>query len=809
MKSLYVTQQVRPVRFCFLIGKEKSNFLEAVALNTILWGGVYNPIIKINKSSTLAEEERSLGIIKDFDPDLIINLSASVAERFTKRVNRQVLPREEFLNGSWGGRLKTKRGLDTYGALNREMSDLGLNDEQREHFRLIYSDNPSVTPFLGTIYGLVDSISFPPVYDYLTKKLRLRSQEIKSLKDISNFNFEEPISVIGITRSSLDEFATRSGFARNLIFVGNSKKTDDLIEFWNLRASGINTFFLPTENYVDFESPLKNFIKSQSVEKRYNRIDIDVQIAPSIKVRKDFEDIADWISSTTSTSLARRTRVTNWGRRSNRISQDVGVVTPYHSREKSIVSYSSKETETFSSTAPRFMEDSYYRKKDSWAIDVSFIGFYERDYTIDLPNQNGMQEIAERELIFSGYDKVRVSDRGLVILCDSKDDNIHVNPVPTTKVVSKIFEKAGFKISISTPGIFANKILQIAGGLEGCRVFKVKGVREALTKLNTSVGVVTISNKRHRGTIARPNPLPANTIQDIVKRDTADKYGSKNWIEKLYADLVLEFSQGRPLTPSKVVDYLIKTKLIVPGLKLECSECSTEDWYRLGSFTDTFKCTYCFFEQDVPRIDRQNWSYRTEGMISIADEGRGSLPVILSLWRLSHNADLGEGKYVTSHLIESDDGKLNAEVDYIFYTVGHFAKDMEMVIGEARNYSDFSKRDIEKTISVAKRLANKPYIAFTTLKDEFSNKEKKLLKSVIEAGFYIIPFSRMDIDPYDLYDRFRSKGIKDIYAVTLDDLSFNLSEVNLGMKPKEIEDLHMKHIKDEVSKSLKKRRKKK
>ena len=802
MRSLYVNQQIRPVRFCFLIGKQKANLLEAIVLNTILWGGIYNPIIKLNKSSSKNEVIRSLGVIKDFDPDLIINLSALIPKSFVKKVNRKILTKDYLFSGNWGSRLKLKRGLDTYRALNWEMSDFGLTDEQRERFRLINSKKSEITPFLGTIYGLIDKSSFPLVHEYLTKQIRLRTQEVTSLKSISRFKHEEPISVIGLTRTSLNEFGLRSGFARNLIFIGNTQKVEDLVEYWNIRAAGINAYFLPMKDYVEYESAVKSFIESNSVEKRFNRIDIEVQIAPSVKEKKDFEAVADWISKISQTSLTRRPWVANWGRRSKRVSQDVGVVIPYHSRDKTIVSYSSKEIESFSVASPRFMDDSYYRKKDSWAIDLSFIGFYERDYTIDLPNQNGMQEIAERELIFSGYNKVRVSDRGLVVLCDSKDDTIHVDPVPTSKVVKKIFEKAGFDMFISTPGIFSNKILQIAGGLEGCRVFKVKGVREALTKLNTSISEITISNKRHRGRIARPNPLPANAIQDIIKSEVVDQHGSKNWINKLYEDLVLEFSQGRPLTPAKVVDYLIKTKIIVPGLKLKCNECSTEEWYRLGSFTDTFKCSYCFAEQDIPRIDQQHWSYRTEGMISIADEGRGSLPVILSLWRLSHNADLGEGKFITSHNIESKDGKLKSEIDYIFYTVGHFEKDMELVIGEARNYSEYTEKDIKKTISVARRLTKKPYIAFTTLKDEFNDKEKKLLKGVIKAGFSIIPLTRMDVDPYDLYDRFRSKGVKDIYAVTLDDLSFNLCEVNLGMKPRDVGDLLIEEIKKKVQKSF-------
>ena len=50
-----------------------------------------------------------------------------------------------------------------------------------------------------------------------------------------------------------------------------------------------------------------------------------------------------------------------------------------------------------------------------------------------------------------------------------------------------------------------------------------------------------------------------------------------------------------------------------------------------------------------------------------------------------------------------------------------------------------------------------------------------------------MPFTRFDLDPYDLYDRFNS--LKNKYAVTLEDFSVNLCALNLNMQEGEVYDL--------------------
>ncbi len=779
MNTLYVTQELRPLRICFVVDKSKKSILKAVAINTTLWGGVYNPIISFKKTDKF-NIKRNLGLINEFDPDYILDLSGGMPDVIKNQISHPVLKQEDFFFSDATDINKGYRiGLRAYAAFLDEIPESKLTDETKDRLCSVRSPKGEFNLFYAVRFGLLDKNISPDLVEFTKNKLQLKEKTL-NFDQYSKTTDSDLVGPIAITTSQLRPFRGGGGFSSSLIYIGSCKNNEDLIEYWNLRASGRDVFFLPTQNYESFMDSLRDFIDGSRVDERFNRIDLDLQISPSlIKDTKKFEFIADWIKTSLGTNPPRRMWLANWGRRNKRVSPDINCITPIYSREKLAVSYSKDEVTPFTASSPKFVDD-FFHKDNAWAIGLSFIGFYENDYTIDLPNQEGMQDLAKRELIFGGWGRVRISDQGLVFYPDSKDDTITLSPVSVQSVVDTIFDKIGQKRKLSTPGIFSNKILQMMGGLESCRVFKIKGVREALSSMNKDEGEVIVGGKKLRGEVSKARPMLGSAIRDIIKNTSEDGFGSKNWIPDLYKDLILYAGQAKPLTPEIVFDYLVNKKLISPGRKFKCRSCSCEEWYKIGSFSETFKCVHCGFTQDIPRIDDANWYYQTEGLVAISDEGRGSLPVILSLWRLSHQSRMGNNHFVTSFELGSKTNpNFDKELDYFFFTVDSYSQNIEVVLGEARNYIDFKLKDVKKTLSVAKMFKNKPFIAFTTLKDKFSNKEITLFKGIMKQGYYVLPFTRLDLDPYDLFDRFDS--LKNKYAVTLEDLSINLCTLNLNL----------------------------
>jgi hypothetical protein len=107
MESINVRQKPQPIRYAFLIRSDDSaGLVQAVSLNTILWGGLFNAIV-----ATPAEDRD--GLLREFDPDYLVDLTGEPLPReiTTAFEHRIVGPddilRDEDPTGQHSRRLKT------------------------------------------------------------------------------------------------------------------------------------------------------------------------------------------------------------------------------------------------------------------------------------------------------------------------------------------------------------------------------------------------------------------------------------------------------------------------------------------------------------------------------------------------------------------------------------------------------------------------------------------------------------------------------------------------------------------------------
>ena len=83
-----------------------------------------------------------------------------------------------------------------------------------------------------------------------------------------------------------------------------------------------------------------------------------------------------------------------------------------------------------------------------------------------------------------------------------------------------------------------------------------------------------------------------------------------------------------------------------------------------------------------------------------------------------------------------------------------------------------------RLIELADKFEVSPYLAVATLKDVFRGDEKRVLRAAVEKGYRMIPLTRLELDPYDLHQRFATT--RNRYAVSFRDLSEGSIAVNLG-----------------------------
>jgi len=534
--------------------------------------------------------------------------------------------------------------------------------------------------------------------------------------------------------------------------LGRIKNWKDLIEFWNIRATGRTVIFIPYEHYQKYKNTISAFIKDANYEINENvRNDALMLKSPHV-TQKQLQEVSNWIRTATGTLIPTSVYNELWTGKDRPYGGgrwiDTGEVRNTTSSETLIIA--DRYITPFKLLKPDVIQNTKFTfPRTLWANVMNFSGPYQSRYTFTFPADKNVEEVVQREFFITGLDDTRLSRDGIIKYPRYFHEDCKTFPVETFAVLEALCKSAGLSIKPSRSGILTTNIINYLGGLENCRMFKISGVREAFKEINKK---------------------GALSVDDIIK------IIGRNWKPE-HADLVVDFKLGRPLTPAKTFQHLIDEKLLRPGLNFVCKQCQTKKWYGMNEFTDKFSCPYCFTEQDIPRVDKLSWHYKTNGILGLSGVGFGTIPVIVSLWRYTHIPTLRNAQWHTSITVKGiTDPDFEREIDYI-YLISESHNSHALVLGETKNFDLLKKKDFKRMLEVAKRFPIRPSLSFSTLNDSFTNTEKAEMNNLVKIGFQVIALTRQELDPYDLFDRFDK--LRNKYAVELEDFAENTRILNL------------------------------
>lgn len=530
------------------------------------------------------------------------------------------------------------------------------------------------------------------------------------------------------------------------IYLGLPQNWEDLVEYWNLRAVGTNVIFLPIQTFKDFHSTVARHIDAGTYQIN-PKVQSRVTLMCSQNIQRgNAEEVARWISNDLKKkNVSLRAFPIDWNRRHKIVAPDVDRREWRTAEREEIVAFDENGFTPFYLSTPTFLSRMRGFKEMAFINVIEFRGYFGTDYCFSFPNDPAVEDVLAGSLTARG--ELRLSPEGINMVRRYANERVFGRPVETPHVVEALFKSAGLSVELSQPGRIAQNLVKFLGGIEGCRLLKVDGIRRALRELN------------------RKGSLNADALVGVIGR---------HWHKEENDDIILQYGQPRPLTAPLALDALINSKLIKPGLKLKCPQCGQKTWYSVGEIGEQYKCRFCLEIQETPRLDGLKWSYSTNGLISIDDEGYGSIPVILSLWRFNHLRSISNAQPMTSILVKSK--RINKEVDYV-HLVTESNGTYELVIGEAKGLNEIKAEDVRKMQKIAELFKDPPYLAFTSLKDTLSDAEKNRIKKLINKGFPVIVFTRADLEPYDTFDRYDKAPHK--YANSLSDLAENTQKLNL------------------------------
>jgi hypothetical protein len=345
----------------------------------------------------------------------------------------------------------------------------------------------------------------------------------------SDRDYGDSLFPIGVTAYGLRRYGGAANVSSHVIYVGNHLSVVDLLEFWNIRATGREVWFVPVRHYRAHRTMVVALGGAGGYPiNRQVRNRTDIQKAPSIS-DDQFREVTEWIRECGVVASTRSWRP-RFGLEQEHYVGDIHV-DELEGRSGEEVSFLTDARMTpVKLIAPPFLKEDAYVQDNHWTVGLDVGNPYEnRDLMCRLPPAKGMDRLLHQMVFATDPGGPRLSKKGLAISATSARGTLYLHPLSTKDVLAELLKVAtGHKVVASQPGRYADQIIRKMGSLQyDCRIFKIRGVREIIRQLSNG------------------STLTKGNMRDIVVSTKPDAYG-QNWREDLYGDLVVKRGQRRP-----------------------------------------------------------------------------------------------------------------------------------------------------------------------------------------------------------------------------------------------------------------------
>lgn len=752
MTTTAFSVKYRPIRIGFLVRKNQvSDLVKAAGLNSLLWGGIYNPIIPIapnGEDNSLAES-----LMKLFNPDAFYQVIES--EEIQEFVNRYPFIRdpghyaEKIFYEDWHTKKNNVAYLDVINLIDKYWEKDFRHQEKAYKSNCDFikwsQEDPLSTPF-SLLFGY-----FPSEHNLKDNFELAFLNGLKAKQTVidvgSNLDADLGTALFPLRFTGLD-LKNYGGSRRDSsgVFFGKKDNFEDLLAFWNLRAAGAVIIYCPIEGIERCAPFIKSFLKwldelpdAHPNIKDLISIHYTVSHEEITKIIEDFptkkpkvlahHDYITW----NGLNIKPTFNCFEWQRGN-------GTVEKSFERYQINLPLPEKKFLGENSGTRRNTNEQYL------AVTIDPYGdFGYPDHTLKIPNLADLNEFYSREIVFDPW-KLRTGEEGLSLLIKISDETETLYPISHQKLIDKLFEYSGIKTSISQAGLLALKIINGMREfmpLEACRIFKIRGIRKLLKSKKVDE-IITL-----------------NGALRTIGTDHFDKFKS----------LFIESRDTKNLKPLEAFNFLIKKRVLKPELRLlprllrkkkdfRCMSCGLSSNILASSFeNDKWICQFCFEEQDLRplvikefRKDKNIWYFKKYGLFSKDNNQEGAIPVILSLLTFSRIFSSSEFFFSTSYNLKIESKKF--EVDFIIFEHRRGHK-MEVAIGEAKDEAgEVNINDVNNLKAAREKLISKGfscYLVFSKTADSFTSTELDLFKQLKSEEIPFILLTNSELEPYHPY----------------------------------------------------------
>lgn len=720
-----VDVRTRPLRLAYLVDpNDVKGIREAIRLSSTLWGGATFPIIQLYQHSPRTWREKPfrpptarsvvLGYLEAFDPDVLVQLSKTVPACISG-LGLEIIKPGEIWKGLSEQRpsLAPQFGVGIFEILN-DVFEKHFRYQSKYPIRVVIPRIPSVLSlFWSSFFGEVPSGVSGPLDKHYREPLEIETPdfEMGMLPDLIKRNVLFPRR---LTQYDL-QHRNGPGFGNTAsVFFMDARKADDVVDFWNLRATGRSVLPLPKQFLMlpEFNEIVIAFLRQHSrawphnpavydhasfIRSRNSTMQEMQRYASSLKITKDPADPSDrsffalqhWYP-----------RVWDeWARDKDGASPtDV-----YGSEESAEIPETLERRITFTPILPKFAEKYGYHGKPRCANEVSFRLYGETEFLAEvLPTPAGKKVVNAISGLTSLQGEWRIGRHGLVKLV--KYDLSETRKIPGAEdVFFAWLADHGWTPKVSTPGLLARQINRQLDGQPQI-VLRNEKVLGLLEKMN--------------GGRVQDDGSPVDENRFVQERDLA--------IGEVKNRIGSDF----------LYDYLLLKGVFKLGARVQCSNCSRNSWFSLDTVQDALTCPRCLDSfPAVGHLDSSTWSYKTTGAFSLPNYADGAYAVLLTLKFFDdQKMNTMRTTPVISFTAEAiPEKRLEADFASLWQEALYGEKRDGVMFGECKTYGRFEKRDFDRMQFIAKTFPG-AVLVFSTLRKKLTPKEIAAIIRITKAG---------------------------------------------------------------------------
>jgi hypothetical protein len=641
----------------------ESGLLQAISVNTWLWGGQFNPVIPALREvpplwtpndKQWTPQQLADAAQRAFDPDIVIATDSSLRVGIT-------IPRD--LYGQNQATWILDPTLDRTGerAIGVQLDELIADFIDRElKFKRQYPID-LVIPTLPEEYRLFGAALYgylmPKQYEVYAEMLEpfgLRTQPVEpaeAFNAMENCVFPRSISKQGLKRT---------GFLHAGVFLLRRSEVIDYAEFWAVRATGAYVLPLPIE-----------LLDDQTIAESVRRFAENWRTCTVFAARGLEEDV--YLKGYT--LLGSMRPVMAAALRSLPFVSESDVLAARIEHRKREVTL--KEDDAILDVAPLEPSISLQQRPYGcrWANVISLRRYGAGSEPPCEIVPAGARRVAARDRFPLDSDTRYASD-GLVFIKKWHEREIRV-PVPDANLVVRDYlARNGWSAEASDDGLMARRLLHTVGNLYALRDLSGYAIRKLFDAAN------------HEGVIGYH--CAESTLRRIGEERNAIRW---------------------------YLGFLIETNVLALGIEVQCPACARRSWYSLDDVAASVRCTRCAASFTLPGYDVKQlaWSYKLQPPLNNEQVRNGLIAVAATISFFQNRM----GRLTIAPGVMAHKGNENpVEIDLIVFedVLAWDTSQFELIFVECKAGSRFEDEDFRRMRRM-RRDYPQAVFAFATLRE--------------------------------------------------------------------------------------------